>query len=194
VSDEVQKFDVVAENGAAMRLEFEAESSRLHVSIGAPGEAVHKIDFSNIGEGDPLEFLSDRDWSYMKSKIFGAAGRTPSFLETVVSIRNIIESPEEHDLSLSEAATLLGDVEDAMVNHAGDDVVSCHGLIRALQRAGFHDDTHHMIVNGEPKDVRSFRANIWEPIQKRIEVIIDTSPYSPFDLTVDEDDETPEFC
>jgi len=182
-----QTFEIVSDNGAAMRLEFDAERACLNVHLGSPAHGSHELELNAIGEGDPMDFLSGLEWHYVKSKIFSIGGLEPDFLETISSLRGIAQNFEEYDLTRAQSYELLDGVKDAMRGYDGNDAASCAGMVPMLQRVGFHDDTHHMICHAEPVAVRNFRVNVWDPLCEKIEDYMSYNT-SPFDLEVAEDD------
>jgi hypothetical protein len=189
---ETIKHSIHTHYDSRLDLEFNPETRSLRAGfvhgVGDPKVA----HFSNIGDMDPIDFLVDMDWSYLKDEIFGRAARTPDFLGTVSSIKELIDNPFENNLDTKMVINLRASVTDVMTRYDGHDESSCLALIPAFQSAGFLDDTHHMIQFRPTDESMKFNAFVWEPILERLNEVSGLT--SPFEVEEDEpEDETPEF-
>lgn len=178
----MQTHNLSTDSGASMRIEFDPSSARMMASLGLPGGDVKEMHFNNIGDGvDPIDFLAESDWNYIKSKIFGSSARTPDFLATITSIAKIASDDEIYDLSENEKIEFRKGLREAMIGFEGDDIAACRSLVPLLQRMGFNDDPAGWFVNRDSDAVVDFRVNVWEPILKDLELYTRHGWPSPFD-------------
>lgn len=175
-------FDFNSPTGVTGRFTFMPEESRLLVDFGPSGKPTKTLQFNNIGDADPIEFLSELDWGYVRGEIYGNGYREHDLLGSLATLHRAILAPEEFDMSPGpdDVRKARAKANSVMQAFDGNEQVACHQLIEGFRHLGFLDDPHHMLKMRERQAVTDFRHAAWEPLKAAMNEFLNSSMESPF--------------
>jgi hypothetical protein len=176
-----ENFDIKVNEDVSGQFRYERARSALEFDLKHVSGAGGSLHFNNIGESDPVDFISSLDWGYVKGKIYGHGGREPDFLKTITAIHRQVTDPNDDGLDLSEVEIdeVLKTLRATMVFYDGEDLPACEGLASALRRQGI-DDAHHFVEFRETEEARFFREQIWEPTKEALLDYLEDEVGTPF--------------
>lgn len=167
---------------------YQEDENRLKVDIDSGVNGTMGLEFNNIGNTDPLHFLIDLDWPYVRNEVFGMAGRSVDFLATIASLQTYLHQDEYGDHTREQMDKLRETLRTAVIGFTGDDELACTLMIQGLQESGFEDDTQNLFRKSQSEIATKAQRQIWEPFIEALVLYDNAYGSSPLVVEPEESD------
>lgn len=172
-----------AGEGLSAQFSYDRERKALEVEMSREGMSSRTLAFNNIGDADPIDFVSHLNWFYVHNQLFDPAQQVVDVIGTLARIDDLMRDPGRWEIAPSPGDIRRSREETLgiLAGFEGNEEVTALALSGVFRTLGITGDTRGLVVTRQSPEADDVLEKIWDPLHAALVEAAENMSQTPFE-------------